>query len=132
MSFNFTRSAQEQTSLSKLMIDREQMTTADVNGKTLTIVGFDLIPKKQNGETVVDPETGEVDTYAVITFKEFPKSYYNCGMVFSGVCKSWRDAFAGDIDAANTELVKQGGVKARFVPGKTKQGRDVTNVVILG
>lgn len=132
MAFNFKQTAQESTLLCKIMSGRKKLDTDDILGKELTIVAFDFAPKfDQNGNPVIDENTGEADTFGVVVFKEKPDCYYSVGTVFSKVCKAWAAGFSGDAEAASSALAKEGGVKVKFTEGKTKKGNNLVNVEIL-
>lgn len=132
MSFNFKKAAQAQVSLSPIMVGREKMDTSEVVGKEWTIVQFNFAPKfDKTGSPVIDPETGEVDNFGVVVFKEEPEKYYCVGAVFTNVCKVWAAEFGGDPDAASDALLKEGGVRVRFRESKTKKGNNLTAVDII-
>ena len=119
MAYNFRASAIKETTLSDLMIGREQLTTEDIAGKVLTVSNFDIIA--MNGKQ-----------YAIVTFKEHPDSYYNGGMVLTKIVLNWIDDFDGDIIAAATALANAGGVQFKFNVGKTKDGkRNLTTVEVV-
>lgn len=130
---DFTALAQQATSLCYLMQGREKLITDEVVDKTLTIIAFDFAPKfDDRGEPVVNPDTGETDTYGVVAFKEMPGKYYAVGVVFTKVCHAWADAYDGNPELASQVLSNSGGVKVKFVRSRTKGGRNLVNVRILG
>lgn len=127
---DFKKIAQENTLLSPIMAGKEKMDTEDVIDKDLTIIGFDFAPKfDQNGDVVVD-SNGEVETFGVVTFAEYPDRYYCVGTVFTKVCHAWASPFQS-AEEASTALANEGGVKVRFSAGKTKKGNNLTTVEIL-
>lgn len=131
MAFDFKKSAQENTLLSPIMVGKEKLETDDVLNKDLTIIAFDFAPKfDQKGAPLINENTGEVDTFGVVVFSEFPDSYYCVGAVFTKVCHAWAAAFDSPAQAS-AELEKEGGVKVRFTPSKTKKGNNLTAVEIL-
>lgn len=131
MAFDFKKSAQENTLLSPIMVGRDKLETEEILNKELTIVGFDFAPKfDQKGNPVVDEQTGEVDTFGVVVFAEFPDHYYCVGAVFTKVCKGWAKAFSSP-EEASAALAAEGGVKVRFTPSRTKKGNNLTAVEIL-
>lgn len=131
MAFNFKKAAQQETSLSAIMVGRNKLDTDDILNKELTIVAFDFAPKfDEKGRPVVDESTGEVDTFGVVVFKEFPESYYSVGTVFTKVCKAWAAEFNSPAEASEA-LTAEGGVRVRFSPSKTKKGNNLTAVEIL-
>lgn len=131
MSFNFKQVAQENTLLSAIMVGRNKLETEDILGKELTIIGFDFAPKfDQSGKPVVDPSTGESDTFGVVVFAEYPDSYYCVGAVFTKVCHAWAAPFTSAQEASEA-LAAEGGVRVKFTPSKTKKGNNLTAVEIL-
>lgn len=131
MSFNFKKVAQENTLLSAIMVGKEKMETEEVLDKELTIVGFDFAPKfDQQGKPVVDPSTGEIDTFGVVVFAEHPKKYYCVGAVLTKVCHAWAAGF-GSPQEASAALAAEGGVKVKFSASKTKKGNNLTAVDII-
>ena len=76
MSFNFKQVAQENTLLSAIMVGKEKLETEQVINKELTIIAFDFAPKfDQAGNRIIDSNTGEVDEFGVVVFKEIPDHY---------------------------------------------------------
>lgn len=131
MSFNFKKVAQENTLLSGIMVGREKLETEDILDKELTIIGFDFAPKfDQQGKTVVDSSTGEVDTFGVVVFAEYPDKYYCVGAVFTKVCHAWAAGF-DSTQEASAALAAEGGVRVKFSASKTKKGNNLTAVDIL-
>lgn len=127
----FKKSAQDATVLCQLMSGRTKLETDDVTGKKLTVTAFDFAPKfDKNGAPIIDDGSGEVETYAVITFKELPDKYYNCGVVFSKVCRAWMDGY-DTAEEASADLEASGGVEVRFVMSKTKAGNNIVTVEIV-
>ena len=131
MSFNFKQVAQENTLLSAIMVGKEKLETEQVINKELTIIAFDFAPKfDQAGSRIIDPNTGEVDEFGVVVFKEIPDHYYCVGAVFTKVCKAWASAFESAAEASKA-LAAEGGVRVKFTPSKTKKGNNLTAVEIL-
>lgn len=129
--FDFKKAAQETTLLSPIMVGKEKLETEEVINQELTIIAFDFAPKfDEKGKPIVDPSTGEADTFGVIVFKEFPNNYYCVGTVFTKVCKTWESAFQSAAEASEA-LAAQGGVRVKFSPSKTKKGNNLTAVEIL-
>lgn len=129
--FNFKQAAQENTLLSAIMVGRDQLTTDDVIDKELNVIGFDFAPKfDERGNPIVNPDTGEADTFGVIVFEEFPNSYYCVGTVFTKVCHAWAAPFES-VKEASDVLAAEGGVRVKFTRGKTKKGNNLTSVEIL-
>lgn len=131
MSFNFKQVAQENTLLSGIMVGREKLETEDILDKELTVIGFDFAPKfDQQGKPIINDQTGEVDTFGVVVFKEYPDKYYCVGAVFTKVCHAWAAGFESPW-RASAALANEGGVKVRFTSSKTKKGNNLTAVEIL-
>lgn len=131
MAFDFKKTAQENTLLSAIMVGRDKLDTEDILNKDLTIIAFDFAPKfDQRGVPVVDENTGELDKFGVVVFKEYPEKYYCVGAVFTKVCKAWAAPFDSP-EEASAELEAEGGVRVRFTPSKTKKGNNLTAVEIL-
>lgn len=131
MSFNFKEVAQKSLLLSPIMAGREKMSTDEVVGKIFTIKAFDFAPKfDKDGNTISDPETGEVETFGVVVFEEHPDRYYCVGAVFTKVCHAWASAFETAEEASNA-LAAEGGVKVKFTQSKTKKGNNLVAVEIL-
>lgn len=131
MSFNFKQVAQENTLLSAIMVGKEKLETEDILDKELTIIGFDFAPKfDQQGKAVVDSSTGEVDTFGVVVFAEYPDKYYCVGAVFTKVCHAWAAGFDSPQEAS-AALASEGGVRVKFSASKTKKGNNLTAVDIL-
>lgn len=130
--FNFKESAQASTLLAPIMVGRDKLSTDDILDQELTVVAFDFAPKfDQQGNLCVDQSTGQVDTFGVVIFAEHPDMYYSVGTVFTKVCKGWVAAFNNDPVLASDALAAQGGVKVKFTRGKSKLGRNLTNVEII-
>lgn len=125
---NFKKIAQDTTVLCPLMSGKEKLETKDVIGaKSLTIIAFDFAPKfDDSGSQIVDEDTGVVDTYGVLVFKEKPNHYYNCGTVMTKVCRAWMDGYE-TAEAASADLAAEGGVKVKFTEGKTKRGNNLVS-----
>ena len=127
----FKKAAQDATVLCRLMSGREKLETDDVVGKTLTITAFDFATKfDKNGGPIIDDATGLVETYGVITFKEMPDNYYNCGVVFSKVCRAWMSGYES-AEEASADLAAEGGVKVEFKMSKTKAGNNLVTCEIV-
>lgn len=131
MGFSFKRVAQENTLLSPIMVGKDKLDTDEIINKELTIVGFDFAPKFDSaGNRLVDENTGEIETFGVVVFAEYPDYYYCVGAVFTKVCHAWAAAFSSP-EEASAALKAEGGVKVRFTPGKTRGGKNLTAVEIL-
>lgn len=130
MSFNFKQVAQENTLLSAIMVGKEKLETDDILDKELTIIGFDFAPKFDQQGNPIANEMGEVDTFGVVVFAEYPDKYYCVGAVFTKVCHAWAAGFSSPQEAS-AALAAEGGVKVKFSASKTKKGNNLTAVEIL-
>lgn len=129
--FSFKKSAEEAILLSPIMVGREKLDTEEILNQPLTIIAFDFAPKfDEKGTPIVDPDTGEAETFGVVVFQEKPDFYYCVGTVFTKVCKTWAAAFSSPVEASEA-LEAEGGVKVKFTSGKTRGGKNLTSVDIL-
>ena len=122
MAIDFRKIASKELSTSPLMANRTQITTDELNGKTVTITNFDFIDMKDS-----DVEK----TFPVLLFKEYPDRYYNGGLLLSKMCEAWANEMDGDIEAASNALEEFGGVKVEFRISKTKSGNNITTIIVL-
>lgn len=122
MAVNFKKIAQDELSLSHLMVGKEQIKTDDLIGQTVTVVAFDFA-------TIIDK--GVEKTFPVLLLKEYPDRYYNGGALLAKLCKCWADAYEGDIAAASEDLEESGGVQLRFTATKTKAGNNLTAIDVV-
>ena len=122
----FKKVAQDATVLCPLMSGREKMSTRDVTKEDkLTIIAFDFAPKfDDDGQRIVNPDTGEIDTYAVLIFAEHPDMYYTAGHVMTKVCKAWMEDY-DTAEEASRDLAEEGGVEVRFTESKTHRGNNI-------
>lgn len=68
---------------------------------------------------------------AVYQFAEDASKACKGGKVLAGIFNEWLEAFGGDREAMNAQLREQGGVKVRLSKVFTRNGKTVTNVVVL-
>lgn len=128
----FKEIAVENVSLCKLMMGREKIETGDITGKQFTIIAFDFAPKfNDEGSPIVNPETGEVDVYSVVIFQEAPGKFYCGGSILTKICKAWAAGYDSP-EKASEELEKEGGVKVGFNTTRTRGGKNLTTVDIIG
>lgn len=129
--FDFKRIAQEATLLSPVMAGREKLKTEEVVDQEFTIIEFGFAPKiDEEGNTIYDPETGEIDTFGVVVFSEMPDRYYSVGKIFTNVCHMWAAPF-DSAEEASAALAAEGGVRVKFTSSKTKKGKNLVAVQIL-
>ena len=122
MAIDFRKIASKELSLSPLMTNRTQITTDELNGKTVTITNFDFAHMTDKGVE---------KTFPVLLLKEYPDRYYNGGCLLSKLCEAWANEMDGDIEAASDALEKFGGVKVEFRNTKTRSGNNLTSIIVL-
>ncbi len=118
---NFRELALDATTLSKLMNDRERLSTEDVISQYpegITILEFDIV-------SINDSQ------YYVATFAEDETKYINCGTVLSKIFDKYVTAFDGDITGASLALHNAGGLKLKLSKSRTRGGNNITTVTIL-
>lgn len=122
MSINFKALAQQETTLSPLMTDRDKVDIEYVIEKFpegVTITAFDFI-------------TMEGKTFPVINVKEDNKLFFFGGTVFTNICNVWMSAFGStNCEEVSKALAEQGGVKVKMEQGKTKKGNNITTVTVV-
>lgn len=122
MAIDFKKIASKELSLSPLMANRTQIKTEELIGKTVTIIGFDIVHMVNKGAEEV---------YPVLLLEEYPDRYYNGGALLLKLAIAWASACDGDVEAASQELKNEGGVKVRFRSTRTKAGNNLTSVDVL-
>lgn len=118
---NFKQTASKSLSSCSLMIGREKISTSEIlekNPDFITVEGFDFMNSTQ----------GE---YAVVTLSEYPSRYYPGGMSLTNICRSWVDAYEGDIDQANQDLKESGGCRIKLEKIRTQKGNFFVKISIL-
>ena len=117
---NLKSTAQRATTLSDLMLDREQLTTTQLNGQTLTPIAVDIAAIQGK-------------SFPVFVFSEYPDHYYNGGIILMKIVEAWLGDYEGDITALNEDLsTNTGDVRFRFREGKTKDGKNnLTTIDII-
>lgn len=124
MDYNFKKTAAKVTSLSDITVGREKIKTEDIiklypDGITLT--EFDLIADFQGGKDMV----------SLFAFEEDSTKFFFGGFILKNIASEWVDDFKGDISAASNALKESGGVRVQFKVKKTKNGNNITDVIIL-
>lgn len=122
--FNFKAAASKELSLSPLMENREKIETDELYNKELTVIAFDFITTK-------DPKDGMDKTYPVVNFEELPDKFYLGGALLAKVFQVWAAEFDGDFEECSNALAESGGVKFRFVKGKTRSGNNITKIEVV-
>lgn len=123
MALNFKEIAKNNMSMSELHNGRQKLETETVCGKALTIEDFDIA------------QLDDGSTFAVFTFTETPKMYYNGGYVLTKMVHGWVEECGGDIAKAREEyasLKPADRVKIQLTLTKTKdKARSLVNVEVL-
>ena len=123
----FAQIATRATTISPLIEGRTKISVSDVIKRYpegVTITGFDMVAGIDNN--------GAPSNYPVLIFAEDDKSFMFGGLVMKNVCLAWLEHFDGDVETCSAALKANGGVKVAFERSKTKNGRDVTVVKVLG
>lgn len=118
----FTAQAQKATELSSLMEGRQKVSTSDLIASFtdgVTLNRFDIL-------------TINGDTFPVFTIAEDEHVYYFGGTVLTKIALSWLEMYEGDISSASEDLESSGGVKVQLEETKTKAGRNITTVKVVG
>lgn len=109
-----------------------------IEGKTKISVG-DIIATYPDGITVTSfdmvsgtDQSGETTTYPVFVFAEDDTRFGFGGAVFKNICEAWIANFDGDITSCAKALEANGGVKLKFAQARTKAGRNVTTIEVIG
>ena len=125
MANKFAEIARKECVLSAIMDGRAKISTEEVIRKYpngITIIGFDVI-SLDNGE--------DNSAFPVLVFRENPAECFFGGAVLTKIVAEWV-AVCGDVESASRELAESGGVKIKMTPGKTKAGKNITKVDIIG
>lgn len=109
----FENAVREVSGVSPVIRGREKISTAKLLewGK-VTVDEFDLI-RGRNGEYAVFHVAGT-------------NFYFNAGKIGTEIAQKWEEAFGGDLDKANDELIKSGGVTLKAYQKKTQSGNLLT------
>lgn len=117
----FKQIAEESLTLSRLHKGREKLETEDVVDMPLTIEDFDMVYT-------------EAATYAVVTFVEHPKKFYNCGLILTKMVQAWIDSY-DELETAVAEYEKlddDDKVRVQLTEGKAASSKNnLTMVEIL-
>lgn len=112
--------AQETSTLSKLMQGREKMSTEELLDKDITIIQFDSYVNTESGEIIY-----------VFATREHLNNFTFAGAILKKYFMAFEEECKKENVDVNDYMVSQGGLKVRLTEGKTKQGRSITNVVLL-
>lgn len=127
MSNLFSKLARMATTLSPIIEGKTKISVSDIIDTYpdgITIDGFDMVSGTD--------QNGEPSTYPVFTFIEDKTRFGFGGTVLKNIVNSWLAAFDGDIESCAKALAANGGVKLKFSQGKTKSGRNVTIIDVIG
>lgn len=105
----------------------------DLEGRTKISVD-ELMEKHPDGVTIISfgrwtPKNK--DPMYPALFLEEPNRFLWSSKVLQDLIDAWIDDYAGDAVTCAKELEAEGGIKVKFVRGKTKQGRDVIYVNLV-
>ncbi len=122
---DFRKIAKDELTLSPLMEGRTKLDSDELMKKYpdgVKVIGFDFV-------TIWDEKSQSEK--AVPVFATNNNEFFFGGTVAAKVASAWGAAYDGDIEAANSDLEKSGGVTMKFSRGKTKKGNNLTAVEIL-
>lgn len=122
-SSRFAAIAKEATTLCEIMQGKTKVDTDELLGEEITITAFDFIDMKD--------KSGEEKTFAVICYKEDPGAFFFAGTVLTKICKAWAKEFDDSAEDASAAIAEDGGAVIKMSKGKTKNGRQITNVEVL-
>ena len=127
MSNMFANIARKATTLSPIIEGKTKISVGDIienypNG--ITVTAFDMVSGTD--------QNGNPDMYPVFVFAEDTNRFGFGGHVFKNICEAWIANFEGDIETCSKALEANGGVKLRFAQARTKAGRNVTTIEVIG
>lgn len=132
--FNFKEAAQKALANSPLQVGRVKKQWADVDGKPVTIIGFDqndgpAVDTK--GNLIVDDDTGEVllVPYTTVLLKEFPDNFFGGFKELDRMMAAISENFEG-MDELNRELAAAGGIKIQ-TRMTMRNGKNIRKVDII-
>lgn len=117
---NFRNKAVAATTISKLMENRVKISTEELISRYpegVTITGFDWMK-------------GDEGKYPVCIFSENEGECFFGGTALTSICDAWMDGYE-DPESCSADLAKEGGVKVKFLKGKTKNNRNFTKCEIV-
>lgn len=117
----FASLAKKETTLSRILENREKLTTEE------------MVKKFPNGCTLIDFDmiTLDEESFPVFAIREDDKICFFGGLVLTKIVGSWIEYYGGDYEKAAIELRTSGGVKIKFEPTKTKAGKSLTAIKII-
>lgn len=123
----FANIARKATTLSPIIEGKTKISVGDIISTYpdgITITCFDMVSGTN--------QQGEPDTYPVFVFAEDNTRFGFGGAVFKSICEAWIANFEGDIETCAKALEANGGVKLKFAQARTKAGRNVTTIEVIG
>ena len=117
----FTEMAKKETSVSRILENREKVSVEDIMHDYptgVTIIDFDLVSLEDT-------------TFPVFAIAENPTVAFFGGTILNKIVAKWLSAYDGDLEECAADLRASGGVKVRLSKGKTKAGQRVTLVDII-
>lgn len=127
MSNMFANIARKATTISPLIEGKNKIAVSDIIANYpdgITVIAFDVISGSD--------QNGNPTTYPVVVFAEDDSKFAFGGTVLKNIINAWITNFDGDVSACSAALSASGGVKMRFAQGRTKSGRNVTTIDIIG
>lgn len=116
---DFKKISLQATTFAQIMNGREKMDTETLcekyKGKPITIDGIECCEIEE-------------ELVWVYTVREEPDYFMFAGFVLTKMFNSWLEACGGDFDELYAEY--DGSVSIYLQQGKTKNGRDITKVVV--
>lgn len=105
----------------KLEVGREKIETDKILGKELTIRDFEYVE-------YTDKNTGEVISYYVVIFEEYPDNFYRAGLQLSEICYD----IEHDEDAEKMiDEIHEYGLVVVLEKVKTKDNNNFTKVTVM-
>lgn len=127
MSAMFANLARKATSLSPIIEGKTKISVSEIIAQYpegITLMSFDMV----NGTD----QNGNPSTYPVFVFAEDDTRFGFGGTVLKNITSAWLEAFEGDVDSCAKALAANGGVKLKFAQGKTRNGRNITTIEVVG
>lgn len=122
---NFRQHALEELSLSDLMKERNKLETEQLiqlHPDKVTIEDFDIFTLSKNGKE---------ELVSCFIIKEEPNYFCFGGKIIKELFESFIKAYDGDIEECRKDFKMSGGITVKFELGKTKDGKNITNVKII-
>lgn len=127
MSNMFANIARKATSLSPLIEGKTKISVSEIiesYPEGITLTSFDMVSSTD--------QNGNPSNYPVFVFAEDSTKFGFGGTVLKNITSAWLESFEGDVDACAKALTANGGVKLKFAQGKTRNGRNITTIEVIG